>query len=152
MSDHNFESASHFDAHHPNALAIYCSDGRYTEAVENLLRHLGHERLDTLTMPGGPGLLNLRSAAFADTDAITRGASFLIRGHSIEKVVLLAHSGCGYYRARFVAQTPESIYARQIVDLRAAGQSMKAIHPGIEVSMYYARTAGNRVRFEHLAD
>ena len=30
---------------HPHVLAIYCSDGRFTDAVEELASHLGHGAL-----------------------------------------------------------------------------------------------------------
>ena len=44
-----FQGRTAFHEEHPTALAVYCSDGRFTESVEELLRALGHERLDTLT-------------------------------------------------------------------------------------------------------
>ena len=83
-----------FDASHPDALAIYCSDGRFTEAVEELLRHLGHARLDTLTLPGGPALLELNTAGFSQLETARTSSSFLIAGHGIKRVVL----GCRFHK------------------------------------------------------
>ena len=102
-----FTTTSGFDAEHPSTLALYCSDGRYTHPVEELLDHLGHARLDTLTLPGGPGLLSLTAAGFVELDATKRSASFLITGHRIRDVFLIAHAGCGYYRARQVRPVDE---------------------------------------------
>ena len=57
-----------FDASHPKALAIYCSDGRFTSAVEVLLEAVGHDRLDTMTLPGGPALLCTSAANLSEVD------------------------------------------------------------------------------------
>ena len=94
-----FTTKSRFNPDHPPALALYCSDGRYTQPVEELLRHLGHDRLDTLTLPGGPGLLSLTSAGFVELDATKRGAGFLIVGHRIRDVFLIAHQMAREVRA-----------------------------------------------------
>ena len=56
MTDAILSTNAHYDAAYPDALAVYCSDGRFTRAVDELLAKLGHPRLDTLTIPGGPGL------------------------------------------------------------------------------------------------
>ncbi len=143
-----FAAPTPFHADHPSALAIYCSDGRFTRAVEELLRQLGHERLDTLTMPGGPGLLNHLTASYADADAVSRAAAFLIRGHHIADVVLLAHAGCGYYRNRRPGDSPEQIHARQLDDLRAGARTLRKVEPALGVRLYYAHAEGARVRFE----
>lgn len=75
-----------FEASYPDALAVYCSDGRFTAAVDELLEHLGHPRLDTLTIPGGPGLLNHKTSGYSDCDTFSRSAEFLIREHTITTV------------------------------------------------------------------
>ena len=105
-----------FDAKHPHALAMYCSDGRFTEAVEGLLRDLGHARLDTLTIPGGPALLDLTSSGLGAVDVMRDAATFLIRGHAIKQVVLLGHEGCGYYKARYKYESTEAMRRRQLSD------------------------------------
>jgi hypothetical protein len=139
-----------FDASHPNALAFYCSDGRFTAAVEELLRSLGHARLDTVTLPGGPALLNVLRAGFADLDTASRALGFLVRGHAIRHVVLLAHEGCGYYRARMATSPPAHVEATQREDLDVARRSLVASHPQVAVRAYFARTLGGKVRFDEL--
>jgi hypothetical protein len=141
-------SKTTFDPAHPSALAIYCSDGRFTEPVEELLRHLGNPRLDTLTMPGGPGLLNMLTAGFMEVEAMKDAATFLIRGHAIKRVVLIAHEGCGYYKRRMSGLLPERVKARQIEDLAAAAEALTNACRGIEVVRFYARVEGGRVVFE----
>jgi hypothetical protein len=136
-----------FVAEHPDALAVYCSDGRFTRAVEELLDGLGHTRIDTLTMPGGPALLDLSSAMPSDRDAVGRAVRFLIRGHSLQKVVLVAHEGCGYYRARHPTRPAEEIRGLQLADLKAAATILRLEHPSLVVSAYLACVVEGQVRF-----
>ncbi len=139
-----------FEPEHPTALAMYCSDGRFTRAVEELLHALGHDRLDVLTMPGGPALLDLTSARIGASEVVREAASFLIRGHRIERVVLLSHQGCGYYRERFALESEESMRRRQTRDLVNAARWLRLQHAGLAVSLYHAETGQEvegRVRF-----
>lgn len=147
-----FDAETPYHPEHPSALAIYCSDGRFTRAVEELLRRDGHERLDTLTMPGGPALLNQLTASYPEADAVKKAASFLIHGHHIREVVLLAHAGCGYYRARRPHDAPAQLHARQLEDLRLAARALRKVEPDLAVRLYYADAVGHRVRFEPVAD
>jgi hypothetical protein len=139
-----------YDATHPHVLAVYCSDGRFTEPVEELAEHLGHDRIDTLTLPGGPGLLNRWSADYLESDMVTRAANFLIRGHHIQEVLLLAHAGCGYYQARHGALGPEFIAEQQRKDLDAAAEELLKTHPGLVVHKYFVRPMGMKIAFESL--
>ena len=146
-----FVTKVRFQKEHPDALAIYCSDGRFTEAVEQLLAALGHARLDTLTTPGGAALFNARSAGFADWDSLSRAATFLIRGHHIEHVVLLAHAGCGHYRARAIGKSDDEIAHEQIADLRTAAEVLRNAHPSLDVRLYFARPHDGTVAFDEIA-
>lgn len=139
-----------FQPQHPNALAMYCSDGRFTDAVEELLHGLGHGRLDTLTIPGGPALLDLTSSALGAVDMMRAAATFLIRGHAITQVVLLGHHGCGYYRDRFPYESPEAMHRRQLDDLRQAARWLAGAHDGLAVKTYFAVPEGGHVRFDEL--
>src|SRR5688500_13469552 len=99
MTERPFVPKAPFEAEHPPTLALYCSDGRFTNAVEELTEgHLQNPRLDTLTMPGGPSLLVPGSATPAEVEVVRRAADFLIRGHHIGHVILIAHYGCGFYK------------------------------------------------------
>jgi len=146
-----FVSTTPYEASHPRALAVYCSDGRFTQAVEDLLHHLGHARLDTLTLPGGPGVLNLWAGSLLEADQMERAARFLIRGHSIDHVVLLAHAGCGYYRQRFPGRAVGETRKSQIEDLQVAGGALRSARPGIVIDLFYASVDGARVRFDPVA-
>lgn len=143
-----FTARQPFEASHPSALALYCSDGRFTEAVEELFRHLGEDRLDTMTLPGGPGLLDSwTGGVFAATD-MARSATFLIEAHHLKRIVLIAHEGCGFYRQRFGATGNHR--ERQISDLRTAAQALNAPHLRPQIDCYYASVVEGCVRFERV--
>lgn len=137
-----------FESSYPSALAVYCSDGRFTAAVDQLLDKLGHPRLDTLTIPGGPGLLNHKTSGYSDCDTFSRSAEFLIREHRITTVVLLAHEGCGFYGRKFPDLSPEAVRARQLDDLRLAMRELGETHPRLRLEAFIAVPAGGHVRFE----
>ncbi|MEO6572473.1 MAG: carbonic anhydrase [Polyangiaceae bacterium] len=131
-------TSKQFDKTHPPALAVYCSDGRFTDAVEELLHTHGHPRLDTLTLPGGAALLELGSAGFSQLETMRGAATFLIRAHGTTKVVLIAHEGCGFYANRYRMDSPEAIRALQLADLRAAARWVLATHEGVSILLYFA--------------
>lgn len=134
-----------FDPQHPTALTVYCSDGRFTDAIEELLHQLGHPRLDTMTLPGGAALFELTTADFSGLEAARSAATFLVKGHAIRSVVLLAHEGCGYYKTRNPHDEPRRVMEKQVADLRSAAKWFRSL--GVEVRLYYARVEEGRVVF-----
>jgi hypothetical protein len=142
-----FLASEAFDSSYPRALAIYCSDGRFTNAVEELLHWRGHARLDTLTVPGGPALFNTWLAGMSQSSAVVESSGFLIESHGIREVILIAHEGCGYYRKRYDGVGADQVRAHQEDDLRRAARVLKEAHPSIEVVLYRASVGDGRVRF-----
>jgi hypothetical protein len=150
-----FRAKARFDKEHPAALAMWCSDGRFTQAVEELLASLGEERLDTLTLPGGPALLDVTSAGMGALDVMREAASFLIKAHATRTVVLVAHAECGYYRNRYRYESPEAMRRRQLADIRGAARWLTTNHAGLSVRCFFASiTEGSgpspRVDFQNL--
>jgi len=145
-----FVANTPYRASYPTALAVYCSDGRFTEAVEELLRHLGHQRLDTLTLPGGPGLLNPWASSVLEAQHVRHSAEMLIKNHGITEVVLLAHAGCGHYKALCPGLAPAEIKRRQLADLAVAANALDS--DSVKVHRYWLEPDGERVKFERVAD
>jgi carbonic anhydrase len=137
-----------FDPSYPQALALYCSDGRFTQAIEELLREIGHQRLDTMTLPGGPALLCTQGANLSDVDTVSRAAHFLIDAHAITDVVLVAHQGCGYYRHRYTRISAPHIVKLQVEHLAVASKVLRRRHPELTVRRYFAWAAEGVVSFE----
>jgi len=142
-----FAATVPFAEEHPQALAVYCSDGRFTEAVEELLASLGDRRIDTLTIPGGAALLHFWSAGHAEAETVRQAASFLIEAHRITRVVLVAHAGCGYYRRRHPALDDRAMADRQAMDLRRAASWLAGRHRGLNVAAYFAQPHVRHVAF-----
>lgn len=145
----HFRSPLPFEASHPDALAFYCSDGRFTHSVEALLAELGYPRLDTMTMPGGPALLSIATTSLGAFDVVRNALSFLVVGHEISHVVLIAHEGCGYYKARFPYESPAAMLRRQLQDLDAAAKWIRGEHRKVETTKFFA-AKGEHVAFEKI--
>lgn len=139
-----------YEHDHPPALAMYCSDGRFTNHVEELLQSLGYDRLDTLTIPGGPAHLSPSTATASESQLIGDAASFLIAAHHVSHVVLLAHDHCGHYAHRFFGLDEVAMRQKQEEDLRAAKQTLINAHPGLDVRTFFATPDGGHVRFDEV--
>lgn len=151
IANKRFVAPSNYDPEHPTALAVWCSDGRFTKAVEDLLRGDGKTRFDTLTLPGGPALFTGRSASPSDLDTMTTSAEFLISAHKVTHVVLIAHENCGYYRRLMGPAAKESeIKARQEADILRAEVALMRLHPGLQVDGWYATVVSGKVVFDPL--
>ncbi len=142
-----FVSRSAFEAEHPSALAFWCSDGRFTDAVGELLKRDGDARLDTMTLPGGPGLLAGGTASECEADVARASSSFLIVSHRIRHVVLVAHKGCGYYAKKLPGVDEDGIRKRQVLDLMAAASLLRRRHPWLKIESYYALPYQGKVAF-----
>ena len=120
--------------------------------MEELFHHLGHARLDTLTMPGGPALLNPWAASILESDQVSRASQFLMKAHNIDHVVLLSHEGCGYYRQKLPGRPAADIRQSQVDDLRVAARAVRAARSGVRVVLYHAIPHDGRVRFEPISE
>lgn len=127
-----------FTEAHPDTLALHCSDGRFTHAVDSLVTSLGHPTYDIMAMPGGAALLDISSASMIEVEATRAGTSFLIQGHKIKNAFLLAHAGCGFYRRRYAGLTIEKIAERQTRDIKAAAAWLGKTHPGVKLYAFLA--------------
>ena len=130
------------------AAAVYCSDGRLGDHVDDFLHQgLGLPRYDRVACPGGPVSLSGRLAAHWEARGVEEQLRFLAQVHEIRKVVLIAHVGCAYYSHR-LCLSPEAVEREQIEDLQKAGWTVDRMVPGIEVERYLLRVTGEEVAFE----
>jgi hypothetical protein len=137
-----------FRSARPGVLVIYCSDGRFTAAVEELLEQIGHGTMDRLSVPGGPAALSYTSSGYSERDAATRACTFLIKEHSINQIVLVAHEGCALYRQRHPNSPAADIKRRQLEDLQGAAKALVRIRSGLTLLAYFAHVNGGHVTFE----
>ena len=130
------------------AAAMYCSDGRIGEQVDEFLHHgIGFPRYDRLVCPGGPVALSGRLLALWDARGVEEQFRFLVEAHDIKTVVLVAHEGCAYYAQR-LRVPPARIESEQRQDLKKATEAIRKLASGVAVQCYLARHAGTAIGFE----
>ena len=87
-----YQSTLPFEASRIQAAAIYCSDGRFGEHMDDFLHNaLKLPRYDRLTIPGGVACLGGHFRSFREEDALLAHLRFLIAVHRLRRVVLIAH-------------------------------------------------------------
>ena len=130
------------------AVAIYCSDGRYNEQFDEFLHEeLGLPRYDRLVVPGGPGCLAGHLSAYREEEALTEQLRFLVHHHALERVVLIAHHGCGFY-LRKLHVSEERLRAAQMHDLARAAEAIWRLGPRLVVDAYLASAEDEHVTIE----
>jgi hypothetical protein len=145
-----YKSAIPYEAARINAAAVYCSDGRIGDHIDDFLHQgLGLPRYDRVACPGGPVALAGRLLAFWEARGVEEQLRFLIRVHEVGQVVLIAHGGCAYYRDR-LAVDPKAVEPEQRADLTAAGATVQRLEPTVEIAAFFARVTGAEVAFERV--
>lgn len=122
-----------FAAEHSNVLAVCCSDGRYIRALEAFLSGRGIDGHDLMAFPGGPGRLCRESASYTDASVFLDATDYLLRSHKTQRVVLVAHADCGYYKSFF----GRAERARQEEDLRRIAGRLRDKTRALEVSLVF---------------
>jgi hypothetical protein len=132
------------------ALALYCSDGRWGEAFDEFChKRLLIPRYDRWAVPGGPAWLVPRKTGGDLYQATRTQLDFLIRVHELERLVLITHYGCAFYR-ELLQQPPESCIAGQLDDLRAANTALNRWYPELQVDAYLAMQRGKCISFHQM--
>ncbi len=143
-----FESSVPFVVERIHAAAIYCSDGRWGEQMDEFLQvGLGLPRYDRLALPGGAGCLAGHLATWMRESTLVEEVELLVRAHGLTRFVLIAHHECAFYTT-LLRLDGEERERRQRVDLETASQRLRRLHEGADVSAWFARRAGDRVQFE----
>src|SRR5262245_58269065 len=128
-----FTSSIKFDADRIRAAAIYCSDGRYGEQMDEFLHEgLKLPRYDRLALPGGPACFSGSLHSFWEGQSAERQLDFLCRVHGLERLVLIQHEGCAFYR-EVLKIRPEQILHRQVDDARKAAARVRRAQPALAV-------------------
>ena len=134
-----------------HAAAVYCSDGRVGEQIDEFLHQgLGLPRYDRVACPGGPVALAGRFLAFWEARGVEQQLRVLVRVHGLETVVLIAHAGCAYYREH-LRIPPAQAETEQAVDLERAAALVRRMDLHLSVRCYFARLVGADLAFEHVA-
>jgi hypothetical protein len=154
-SDHPIEEPSRsytsrlpFDGQVCRAAAVFCSDGRFTHQVNDFLQHgLGLRGYDRLAIAGGPACFAGHAAAHRQEEAAVFHLQFLARLHQLERLILISHQDCGFYR-NFLGIAPSELLPRKRADLGIAAQRVRQATPQLKVEGYLARLRNAEVWFE----
>jgi hypothetical protein len=148
LSEAFFESSLPYEEGRIRAAAVYCSDGRIGEQIDEFLHHgLALPRYDRVAVPGGPVCLAGRLLAFWEARGVEDQLRFLARVHDIERVVLIGHASCAFYTSRL--RIPEAaLEGEQLADLARAARVVAGLGHELVAETYFARRAGTAIRFE----
>ena len=141
-----FVSDVPFEAERVGAAAVYCSDGRYGDQIDEFLhRGLGFPRYDRVAVPGGPAALADHMIAMRERAALERQVRFLVEAHDLHRVVLIAHQDCAFYG---LIRLRGSLEQQQVDDLARAADRIRGYAPQLAVEAYFALKMSGRVWFE----
>ena len=146
-----FTCTDPFEPQRVHAVAVYCSDGRYGDHIDEFLhRYLRLPNYDRLAIAGGPAWLTYRSSASLIQYGLLRDQlDFLVSAHGLRRAVLIAHYGCAYYLHRHGGDA-DTVLPTQIEDLHDATITLSNWYPSLQVERYLARAIGGRVQFEEV--
>src|SRR4051812_38220787 len=140
-----------FDENRVGAAAVYCSDGRYGEQMDDFLHAgLGLPRYDRVAVPGGAACMAGHLMVYHEKNAMEQQLSFLVKSHQLKRVVLIAHENCGFYKGLWTGGT--TVEQQQAEDLRKAAELIRSWNFGVEADCYFARRVDGRVAFERWSD
>ena len=143
-----YHSPIPFDEERIRAAAVYCSDGRYGEQFDDFLHNaLALPRYDRLAIAGGPGCFAGHFMTYREAEGAAEGLRFLARVHQLERVVLIQHEGCAFYREVLIARPAEAL-RMQVEDLVKAAARVRQLAWGVDIDAYLCRREGEDVWFE----
>lgn len=139
-----------------DTLVVHCSDPRFQEAFRTFAKEeLGLPSYDSLVVPGASQLLTFADSLPKFAQALFRPLKFLVKGHSLKRVVVIMHEDCAWYKdfvPKFVHMKGDA-KGQQIKDMLATRQMIHEEFPGLEVRMFYAAiTEGKGVRFSEIKE
>jgi hypothetical protein len=146
-----YESSLRFDENRIRAAAIYCSDGRFGEHVDDFLHNaLELPRYDRLAVPGGAACLAGHFLAHREEDGLVEQLNFLIKAHGLERIVLIAHQDCAFYTERLHV-APWRVETQQREDMQTAVARLRLFGRNMAVAGFFLRKRPDgAIRFEPL--
>jgi hypothetical protein len=130
------------------AAAVYCSDGRIGEHIDDFLhKGLNLPRYDRLACPGGPACMAGRVDAWWEGVALEKQLRFLSTVHQLEHLILIAHQSCAFYVQHLSVQ-PHRVEQEQLGDLARAVEAALRIKSDLAVHTFFSRMTGASIRFE----
>jgi hypothetical protein len=131
--------------------AIFCSDGRFADQVDDFLHNgLGLPGYDRLAVAGGPACFAGHFLAYREEEGAVSHLKFLSRLHGLTRLILISHEGCGFYRD-FLRVREFDLIQKQCEDLVRAARRVREAAVRLEIEAHFARIVDGTVQFERIA-
>ncbi len=128
--------------------AIYCSDGRFVDQINQFLHHgLGLDGYDQMAIAGGPACFAGYFEAYREEEGAVSHLRFLSRLHKLDRLILISHEGCGFY-SDFLRVSELGLHDRLRSDLSRAARRIREVEARLRIEGYLARVSGTSVWFE----
>jgi hypothetical protein len=145
-----YESSLQYHEARIRAAAIYCSDGRVGEHIDDFLQNgLDLPRHDRVALPGGPACLAGHPQAHLEQEGVVDELKFLVEVHGLQRIVLIAHERCAFYGERLDLQD-RRLELVQRADLVRAAAMVRRVTGLDDVTAFFARHVESRIRFEQV--
>lgn len=143
-----YESPLRYERSRIHAAALYCSDGRIGEHIDDFLQNgLGLPRYDRVCLPGGPACLAGHPQAHLEEQGVVDELKFLVEVHGLKRAVLIAHQGCAFYAAR-LGLKESTLELMQRADLVRAAAFVRRVTGLDKIDAHFARLCEGQVVFE----
>ena len=130
-------------------IVVHCSDPRYQPHFQDFLRNgLGLTHYALLATPGGVHHLTLTEYLPKFSWAGRRWVKFLADLVQPERIVLIGHDDCRWYKGTQFLHLHGGTDDAQHADLRRLKAELRDRLPGSAVECWFARLDGSEARFD----
>ena len=131
-----------------DAAAVYCSDGRFGEHINDFLKTgLSLTRCDRVVLPGGPARLIGLGQSSIEKKTVLSELNFLVTAHELDRVVLIQHESCAFYHYHTKLEG-DPLRTRQSTDLVEAAKVVDAATTRkITIEGYHAKPSDKGMDF-----
>lgn len=122
------------------AIAVHCSDHRFQSSFREFLTHgLGLRAYALLAIPGGAHFIPLEQFLPKFAKAALQSLSFLVKRGKPEKIILVGHDDCLFFKERCQFFLIEGdLNRKQFANLRKARGLLRERFPDLPVEAYFA--------------
>ncbi len=136
------------------ALAVFCSDGRYSRYIDEFLESLLRvDGADWLAVPGGPAALAGTHRDEEDAEVLWRHLDFLVEMNEVRRVILVFHENCRYCLDVLGPDaTADEAKRKACADAEEARNRIQRRFPEVAVEAYWHEATDTAVFFRSIPE
>lgn len=135
----------------PEALVVHCADPRFQDAFRGFATdQLGLKNYAPLAIGGSIHAVGSQTQLPKNYDVLWDQISFFINHASIDRVVIINHADCAWYKANVHLYPEADLDDKEKADLGETYRRLKSEFPDVQVDAYWAALDGDRITFERL--